>query len=374
MSEKGPVAVAAGGTGGHLFPAAALSHALAARGFEVHLVTDERAAPYGGDFPAYAVHKLAAATPSGGSLVLRVRAIVTIIRSTRAARRLFKQIRPRAVIGFGGYPTVPPVLAASRLGIPVLLHEGNAVVGRANRFLADRAEAIAKGFEVLGGLPGNMVAKTHLTGNPVRPMVIEAARATFPDCSDGRLRVLVTGGSQGARIFSDIVPAAVELMPVAARQKLLVTQQARAEDEERVAETYRRLGVDAEIRPFFADLPDRIAQAHLVIARAGASTVSELAVIGRPAILVPLPGALDQDQAANAEQFAASGAAIVVAQSVFSPQWLATSLVEAQADMGGLARRAAAAKQTGIADAAERLADLVLGLVTNKDKIHEVAG
>ena len=139
-------------------------------------------------------------------------------------------------------------------------------------------------------------------------------------------------------------------------------------------ETYRRLGVDAEIRSFFADLPDRIAQAHLVIARAGASTVSELAVIGRPAILVPLPGALDQDQAANAEQFAASGAAIVVAQSVFSPQWLATSLVEAQADMDGLARRAAAAKQTGIADAAERLADLVLGLVTNKDKIHEVAG
>jgi UDP-N-acetylglucosamine--N-acetylmuramyl-(pentapeptide) pyrophosphoryl-undecaprenol N-acetylglucosamine transferase len=373
MSGQGPVAVAAGGTGGHLFPAAALSHALAARGFEVHLITDERAAKYGGDFPAHAVHRLPAATPSGGSLMLKIRAIVTIIRSTRAARRLFKQIRPRAVIGFGGYPTVPPVLAASRLGMPVLLHEGNAVIGRANRFLADRAELIAKGFEVLGGLPDTLAAKTHLTGNPVRPMVIEAARTTFPDHPDGKLRVLVTGGSQGARIFSDIVPAAIELLPPDAKRKLYITQQARAEDEERVRETYKRLGVDAEIRSFFADLPDRIAQAHLVIARAGASTVSELAVIGRPAILVPLPGAIDQDQAANAEQFAASGAAIVAAQSVFSPQWLATSLVEAQADMDGLARRAAAAKQMGIADAAERLADLVLSLVTNKDTIHEVA-
>ena len=374
MSNKGSIAVAAGGTGGHLFPAAALSHALAARGFTVHLVTDERAAQYGGDFPAYAVHRLAAATPSGGSLVRRVQAIVPIIRATRAARRLFKKIRPCAVIGFGGYPTVPPVLAASRLGVPVLLHEGNAVIGRANRFLADRVEAIAKGFEVLGGIPNNMAEKTHLTGNPVRPMVIEAARAAFPDYSDGKLRILVTGGSQGARIFSDIVPDAIELMPVAARQKLLITQQARAEDTERVREAYGRLGVDAEIQSFFADLPVRIAQAHLVIARAGASTISELAVIGRPAILVPLPGAIDQDQAANAEQFAATGAAIVVAQSVFSPQWLATSLVEAQADMDGLARRAAAAKQAGIADAAERLADLVQRIVTNKEKIYEVAG
>ena len=187
MSGQGPVVVVAGGTGGHLFPAAALSHALAARGFTVHLVTDERAAQYGGDFPACAVHKLAAATPSGGSLVRRVRAIVTIIRSTRAARRLFKQIRPRAVIGFGGYPTVPPVLAASRLGVPVILHEGNAVIGRANRFLADRVEAIAKGFEVLGGIPDKMAAKTHLTGNPVRPMVIDAARKKSEDHrQDGR--------------------------------------------------------------------------------------------------------------------------------------------------------------------------------------------
>ncbi len=272
------------------------------------------------------------------------------------------------MIGFGGYATVPPVLAATRLRVPTILHEGNAVIGRANRFLAGKVDVIAKGFEVLGGLPEALAAKTHLTGNPVRPMVIEARAWPFQMCSAGKLRILVTGGSQGATIFSDIVPAAIELMPEAARQKLIIVQQARAEDEERVRDTYRRLGVDAEVRSFFSDLPMRIAQAHLVIARAGASTVSELAVIGRPAILVPLPHALDQDQAANAKQFAATGAAIVVAQSAFSPQWLATALVEAQADAASLARRAAAARGAGIPDAAERLADLVQSLMSDKDK------
>jgi UDP-N-acetylglucosamine--N-acetylmuramyl-(pentapeptide) pyrophosphoryl-undecaprenol N-acetylglucosamine transferase len=368
MSSRCPVVVAAGGTGGHLFPAAALSHALAARGMEVHLITDERAAKYGGDFPAHAIHKVAAATPSSGAFFPRATAIFTLIRGTVAARQLFNRINPPAVIGFGGYPTVPPVLAATRLRVPTILHEGNAVIGRANRFLAGNVDAIAKGFEALGGLPGTLAAKTHLTGNPVRPMVIEAGHIAFPDCSAGKLRLLVTGGSQGAAIFSEIVPAAIELMPEAARQKLIIVQQARAEDEEKVRDTYRRLGVDAEVRSFFFDLPGRIAQAHLVIARAGASTVSELAVIGRPAILVPLPHALDQDQAANAKQFAATGAAIVVVQSAFSPQWLVTALFEAQGDMASLARRAAAAKRAGIPDAAERLADLVQSLMSDKDK------
>ncbi len=202
-----------------------------------------------------------------------------------------------------------------------------------------------RALRLLGGLPEKHCREDAFHRKSGSPDGDRRRRASpFPDYSDGKLRLLVTGGSQGARIFSDIVPAAIELMPAAARQKLLITQQARAEDVERVRETYRRLGVDAEIRPFFADLPARIAQAHLVIARAGASTVSELAVIGRPAILVPLPHALDQDQAANAEQFAATGAAIVVKQSVFSPQWLATSLLEAQGDIAALARRAAAAK------------------------------
>jgi UDP-N-acetylglucosamine--N-acetylmuramyl-(pentapeptide) pyrophosphoryl-undecaprenol N-acetylglucosamine transferase len=374
MSKQRPVVVAAGGTGGHLFPAAALAHALAAHGFEVHLVTDERAAIYSGDFPAHAIHKVAAASPSGGSAFARGKAVLTLMRGTLAARGLIKQIRPCAVIGFGGYPAVPPVLAAAELRVPTLLHEGNAVIGRANRFLATWVDAIATGFAKLGGLPKHLEAKTHLTGNPVRPMVIAAADIAFPDFSDGSLRLLVTGGSQGARIFSDIVPAALALMPEAARQRLIIVQQARGEDEERVREAYRKLGVAAEVKSFFPDLPLRIAQAHLVIARAGASTVSELAVIGRPALLVPLPHALDQDQAANANEFAATSAAAVVAQSVFSPQWLATFLTEAQGDMASLARRAGAAKRAGIPDAAERLASLVQNLVSDKDRIYETAG
>jgi UDP-N-acetylglucosamine--N-acetylmuramyl-(pentapeptide) pyrophosphoryl-undecaprenol N-acetylglucosamine transferase len=374
MSPRHRIAAAAGGTGGHLFPAAAVAHALEARGFEIHLVTDERAEKYGGDFPASAIHIVAAASPRGGGPISRAQAILTLGRGTFAARRLFQSIEPGAVIGFGGYPSVPPVLAARSLGIPTVVHESNAVIGRANRFLAPWADAIASGFEALAGLPKSLGPRMHLTGNPVRPMVLEAAQTPYPDFSDGRLRVLVTGGSQGARIFSDLVPAAAALLPEEARRKLILVQQARAEDEERVRGAYAGLGLDAEVRRFFPDLPARIARSHLVIARAGGSTLSELAVIGRPAILVPLPHALDQDQAANARQFAAAGAATVIAQSVFSPQWLATSLMEAQGAMGVLAARAAAAKRLGIPDAAERLAGLVQGVLSKKGKAHEIAG
>jgi UDP-N-acetylglucosamine--N-acetylmuramyl-(pentapeptide) pyrophosphoryl-undecaprenol N-acetylglucosamine transferase len=199
-------------------------------------------------------------------------------------------------------------------------------------------------------------------------MVIDAAKIAFPDVADGRLRLLVTGGSQGARIMSDVVPAAIALMPESARARLVIVQQARAEDIARVDAAYRELGLSAEVAAFFSDLPMRIARSHLVIARAGASTISELAVIGRPAILVPLPHALDQDQAANARQFEATGGAIVTPQSAFSPQWLATALLDAQNDLPGLARRAEAARRAGIADAAERLADLVLSLVAETEK------
>jgi UDP-N-acetylglucosamine--N-acetylmuramyl-(pentapeptide) pyrophosphoryl-undecaprenol N-acetylglucosamine transferase len=363
MSAGNRVVVAAGGTGGHLFPAAALSHVLKARGFEVHLVTDKRAEKYGGDFPAHGVHKIASASPSGGPVLSRAQAVLTLAQGAFAARKLFAQLEPGAVAGFGGYPAVPPLLAAAWLRIPTLLHESNAVIGRANRFLAPRVDTIAKGFEILGGLPEKLAVRAHLTGNPVRPMVLEAARIPFPDWSNGKLKILVTGGSQGARIFSDIVPAALGLVPGEIRRKLMLVQQARSEDADRVRRAYSGLGVDAEVQPFFPDLPARIAQAHLVIARSGASTVSELAVIGRPAFLVPLPHALDQDQAANARQLAEAGAATIAAQSVFSPQWLANSLMEAHAGIDVLAARAAAAKRLGIPDAAERLAGLVQGLL-----------
>jgi UDP-N-acetylglucosamine--N-acetylmuramyl-(pentapeptide) pyrophosphoryl-undecaprenol N-acetylglucosamine transferase len=368
VSEKRPILVAAGGTGGHLFPAEALSNALGARGFAVELFTDERARKYGASFPARAIHIVSSASPRGGGVLSRLAAGFALLRGTLAARRLIKRIRPLALIGFGGYPSVPPVLAATHLHVPTILHEGNAVIGKANLFLANRVDAIAKGFEMLGGVGEKIAAKAHLTGDPVRPMVIEAAKIAFPAFTDGKLRLLVTGGSQGARIMADVVPAAIELMPEVARKNLVVVQQARGEDEARVREAYQRLGVDAEVKSFFLDLPQRIASAHLIIGRAGASTISELAVIGRPAILVPLPHALDQDQAANAQQFAVSGAAIVIAQRAFSPQWLANALAEAQDDHAGLHRRAAAAKSAGISDAADRLADLVLRVAAETEQ------
>jgi UDP-N-acetylglucosamine--N-acetylmuramyl-(pentapeptide) pyrophosphoryl-undecaprenol N-acetylglucosamine transferase len=358
LAAPRPVLIAAGGTGGHLFPAQALSEALAARGIAVELATDDRASQYGVSFPARRIHQIEAATPRGGSLSARGRALLALVRGTLVARRLIRQIKPRAVVGFGGYPTVPPVLAGAQLKVPTILHEQNAVLGRANRFLAGRVALIAKGFDNLK-LAEPLARKARLTGNPVRPSVIEAARLPYPDQNDGRLHLLVTGGSQGARVMSDIVPVAIGLLDPAERSRLVIVQQARGEDEARVKAAYDALGLAVDVRPFFADLPLRIAQAHLVIARAGASTVSELAVIGRPSILVPFPHALDQDQAANAALLASSGAAQVVPQTSFTAEWLAGALRIALGDPVALARQAEAARATGIADAAERLADLV---------------
>jgi UDP-N-acetylglucosamine--N-acetylmuramyl-(pentapeptide) pyrophosphoryl-undecaprenol N-acetylglucosamine transferase len=375
MASSGPVLIAAGGTGGHLFPAEALAHALTRRDVPVHLVTDERATRYGGAFPAEAVHVIKAATPTGGNIFARAWAVLTLIAGTTDARALLRRVKPRVVVGFGGYPTVPPLLAATMLGIPSILHEQNAVLGRANRLLASRVQRIATGFPALGRLNPKLKPKCIETGNPVRPAVLDAARLQYPGLAHGRFCLLVVGGSQGARVMSDIVPPAIEALPADARARLVVVQQARGEDEVRVRETYARLRVEAEIAPFFADLPRRMAEAHLVIARAGASTVSELAVIGRPAILVPYPHALDQDQSANAAHLAVTGAVDVIAQPSFTAEYLTTKLVEALGSPENLTKRATAAKQAGIPDAADRLADLVLELAVKSrpESLNETA-
>ena len=372
MSQR-PVLLAAGGTGGHLFPAQALAHALRARGLEVELVTDARALRYGGEFPARAMHTIAAATPRGGSLLDKAKAIATLGVGTLQALRHLSRIRPLAVVGFGGYPSVPPLFAASLLRIPTVLHEANAVMGRANSFLAGRVDVIAAGFP-LAGVAGALADKIIVTGNPLRPAALAAATLPYPGFEDGKLRLLVTGGSQGARVMADIVPPALESLPRELRERIELTQQAREEDLARVTMTYARAGIVAQIAPFFADLPERIASAHLVIARAGASTVTELAVIGRPSILVPLPHALDQDQAANAAVLAKSGAADVVRQADFTPQWLAARIAEFAASPQDLQRRAQAAKSVGVADAAERLADLVLAVAQRKDSAEAARG
>ena len=360
MSER-PILLSAGGTGGHLFPAEALAHALAARGVAVELVTDERALHYGSTFPAREMHTIPAATPRGGSVVARALAVARLAKGTLEAVALLRRVRPRAVIGFGGYPTVPPLVAASLLRIPTVLHEANGVMGKANRFLAGRVDAIA------AGLPNLSVAralqhKVVVTGNPVRPNVIAASATPYPDFVDGKLRLLVTGGSQGARVMSDIVPQALAMLPEDLRARIQLVQQARQEDIPRVADALARAKVKAEIAPFFPDLPARIAQAHFVIARSGASTVSELAVIGRPAMLVPLPHSLDQDQAANAAFLEQAGAAETVRQENFTPAFLSERLAQVMSAPEQLKERAQAARRVGVADASERLADLLLGV------------
>ncbi len=361
------VVLAAGGTGGHLFPAEALSHVLQRRGVMVSLVTDLRAIEFTGGFPADAIHAVPAATPSGRSLVDKIKAGFAIVRGVLAARKVLKDLDPDVVVGFGGYPTVPPLLAASLAKYATIVHEQNAVIGRANRFLAGRVDCIATGFAEVGGLGEGMLAKCHHVGNPVRTAVTYAANAPFRPLEPGRhLRVLVFGGSQGARVMADVVPTAVQQLMPEELARITIVQQARVEDHNRVTSVYQRLGVRHEVSHFFDNLPEQMAAAQLVIARSGASTVAELGVIGRPSILVPLPGALDQDQMANARTLGEIGAATVIAQPDFTPKRLASELSLVLAEPDRLTAQAAAARTAGRPDAAERLADLVMMVARNE--------
>ncbi|MCA1367580.1 undecaprenyldiphospho-muramoylpentapeptide beta-N-acetylglucosaminyltransferase [Bradyrhizobium sp. BRP14] len=356
--DKGIILLAAGGTGGHLFPAEALAHQLRVSGYSVHLVTDSRAERFAGKFPADEIHVVPSATIGSRNPVKLAQSVWKLWTGLRAARRLIGRIKPRAVVGFGGYPTVPPLLAATGMGVPSLIHEQNAVMGRANKMLASRVQAIAGGFLPEGG--GVFAAKTVTTGNPVRPAVIEAAGASYATSSgEMPFHLVVFGGSQGAQYFSKAVPQAVCRLDDALRQRLKVTQQARPEDKEGVIAAYEKLGVAAEVSHFFTDMATRIALAQLVICRSGASTVSEISVIGRPAILVPYPYALDHDQAANAAALATKGGARVIAQVELTAERLAGILSDAMNNPEALAQMAASARETGKPDAARLLASLV---------------
>ncbi|QFI67049.1 UDP-N-acetylglucosamine--N-acetylmuramyl-(pentapeptide) pyrophosphoryl-undecaprenol N-acetylglucosamine transferase [Sinorhizobium alkalisoli] len=356
-NNKGIVLLAAGGTGGHLFPAEALAHELKAGGYCVHLVTESRAERFAGKFPADEVHVVPSATIGSKNPIKLARSTWKLWTGLRAARRLIARLKPRAVVGFGGYPTVPPLLAATQMGVPSLIHEQNAVMGRANRMLASRVQAIAGGFLPEGA--GAFSAKTVTTGNPVRPAVLEAAAHPYASAGDGMFHLVVFGGSQGAQFFSKAVPQAICRLDDGQRQRLKVTQQARPEDREGVIAAYEKLGIRAEVSPFFSDMAARLASAHLVICRSGASTVSELSAIGRPSILVPYPYALDHDQAANAAALAAKGGAQVIAQAGLSADRLGTLLSDAMNNPEGLADMAAKARQTGKPEAARLLASLV---------------
>ena len=360
MTTSPLILLAAGGTGGHLFPAEALGLELIRRGHRVRLVTDARALRYTGLFTKDTIDVVPSETVRGRTPWSLARTGAMLGAGTLVALNLMRRMKPAAVVGFGGYPTVPPLLAARLFGVPTLVHEANAVLGRANRFLSSRVGAIATSLPGVLDRDPALAAKTTTVGTPMRPAILAAAAVKFvsPEPT-GPLRLLVVGGSQGARVMADIVPGAIERLEPSLWSRLILTQQVREEDMTRVRAVYDRLNINAELAPFFADLPARLASSHLVISRSGAGTVAELGAIGRPSILVPLPGSIDQDQFANAGVLAQADGALRIAQSDFTPDRLAAEISTLAAEPGRLTAMATGARGVGRLDAAERLADLV---------------
>jgi UDP-N-acetylglucosamine--N-acetylmuramyl-(pentapeptide) pyrophosphoryl-undecaprenol N-acetylglucosamine transferase len=363
MDSSPLILLAAGGTGGHLFPAEALGVELIKRGFRVRLVTDARALRYSGLFSKETIDVVRSETVRGRSPWALARTGIMLAAGTAVAFNLMRRLKPAAIVGFGGYPTVPPLLAARLAGVPAIIHDANAVLGRANRFLSRHVSAIATSLPGVLDRDPELSAKTTTVGTPMRPAILAAAAVKYtPPSTTVPFRLLVVGGSQGARVMSDIVPGAIERLEPALWNRLIVTQQVRDEDMARVRAVYDRLRINAELAPFFTDLPVRLASNHLIVSRSGAGTVAELAAIGRPSILVPLPGAIDQDQFANAGVLARAGGAWRIAQADFTPDRLATEISALAAEPARLTAMAAAARTVGRLDAAERLADLVVNV------------
>jgi len=351
------VVLAAGGTGGHLFPAEALARALIGRGRPVALVTDTRAK----EFPIVGVDTYRVrAGRLGGGLPGKLKFALDLGRGILEARALLGRLRPAAIVGFGGYPSMPTMVAATGLKLPTLIHDQNAVLGRANRMLATRVHAIATSFATVSGVPAADRAKIERTGNPVRPAVVAVRDMAYePPRPDGPIRLLIIGGSQGARILSRVVPDALKALPPGLKARLTISQQVRPEDLDAVEAAYRDSSIAVETRRFFDDIPARLAAAHLVLARAGGSTTAELTVAGRPSLLVPFAGAIADEQTANARMLVEAGAAWMLSEAEFTVERVAARLTELLSDAVALERAAVAARALGEPAAAERLADLV---------------
>lgn len=355
-----PIVLAAGGTGGHVFPAEALARDLVARGRAVALITDRRGQSFGDGLPGVRTHRIHAGRFDSG-LFGKVIGAAELMLGIAEANFKLRALAPAAVIGFGGYPSVPTVIAAARLGVPTLIHEQNALLGRANRLLAPRVRRIALSFADTARLRPGERARAVATGNPVRPAIAALrGQAYAAPAPDGPVEILVLGGSQGARIFSEIIPEAIALVPEALRGRIRLSQQARPEDLEAVRDRYAAGRIAVDLASFFDDVPARLGRAHLVIARAGASTVAELSVVGRPALLIPYPHAADDHQSENARAFAAAGAGWAMPQAEFTSARLAQFLEETLNAPDRLAAAAAAAHGLGRPDAARQLADLAL--------------
>jgi UDP-N-acetylglucosamine--N-acetylmuramyl-(pentapeptide) pyrophosphoryl-undecaprenol N-acetylglucosamine transferase len=356
--------IAAGGTGGHMFPARAAAEALIARGWQIRLVTDARGLRHAADFPAVAIDEIHAASPSTGNPVKLARAAAELTRGFAQTRGIAKRWKPDVVAGFGGYPAFPALAVARALRIPFAIHEQNAVLGRVNRLFAARAGFVASGFERLDRLPERARKRHILTGNPLRAPIVEARKAGYPELTaEGRINILVLGGSLGARILSETVPAAIAKLPEKLRSRLDVVQQTREESLPMAREIYASAGVNAVCEPFFEDVGALYAAAHLVIGRAGASTVSEVAGVGRPAIFCPLGIATDDHQAANADGLVQALAADMLREADFTAERLAQLIETRLSNPQDLAERAAAARSLGRPDAADTLAKSVDGLV-----------
>jgi UDP-N-acetylglucosamine--N-acetylmuramyl-(pentapeptide) pyrophosphoryl-undecaprenol N-acetylglucosamine transferase len=358
-STKPLVVVAAGGTGGHMFPAQAFADEMHARGWTVALVTDERGKKYATNFPADWRLEVEAAT-FGSKMPHKLLASALKLRAgTAEARRNFEKTKPKLIAGFGGYPSYPSLSAARAMGLPIIIHEQNSVLGRVNRLFAKSAKFVACGFDRLDRLPAGAEDRKRVVGNPVRNAIKAVRETAYPELSDtGPINILVTGGSQGARLFGTVIPQAILALPPEQRARLNVVQQVREEQLESVRTLYRDGGIRATVEPFFSDMHAKLAAAHMVIARSGAGTVTELAIAGRPSILIPLAIAMDDHQTANAEGMVTGAAADVVPEDRFNVETFGPLLLERISNAGVLKARARAAWQLGRPNAARELADL----------------
>lgn len=362
MSVSRHFVLAAGGTGGHMIPAHAVAEELMSRGHHVALITDERGARIPGIFDKASVHILPAGRMQGGPMGW-LRGAKSILEGRAMARRMFETFQPAAVVGFGGYPALPALLAALKDGVATAVHEQNAVLGRVNRLLAGRVTAIATAYPQVDRLSAKYADKVHLVGNPVREEVLALREEEFPPLTEESVfRLLVTGGSQGATILSSVVPDGLSMLPVGLRRRLQVTQQCRAEDIERVRKVYADLEIPADLATYIEDMPEKLSWAHLVIARAGASTLAELTAAGRPAILVPLPSAMDDHQTANVREMVDAGGARSIPQAKFTPVELAKQIQKMALEPGALQNAAKRAWSCGRPFAARDMADLIESL------------
>ena len=363
-SQLHPIVLVAGGTGGHVFPAEALAGELRHRGYTLALVTDRRGTTWSGALGDVATHAVRAGRISGVSLIRKIIGAAELVLGGIQARKLLTRLRPAVVVGFGGYTSVPAMLAARSLAVPTVVHEQNALLGRANRLLASRVTAIATSFPEVARLHPRDARKAVLTGNPVREAVRNLRDQPYaPPKGDGPIHLLITGGSQGASVFARVVPDTLARLPAELRARLRVSQQARPEDIAAVRTAYDATDLWVEVESFFADLPERLGRAHLVICRAGASTCAELTCAGRPAILVPYPSATDDHQTANAQALVAAGAAQLMPERQFTPETLDARLRQLFSRPEQLSAHAAAAHAIGARDAASNLAILVVNLV-----------